>query len=209
MAAILSQCVNGEWKAILIALNSRKGFSYLPGMGRRYVIVYGFTQTLIYSPALHYYLYIVYMYNSRVVKLWMHKNAGLASGKKIFWFIVLYPQSIIHIKHSQHDDVIKWKHFPRHSPLVRGIHCHANIYFLRSINMMQSTQCSCLVSFCHCLTLVGFLIPYHTYFTLSGQSYKLIMIVSGPVEQPYWCGYIYILGAFVTNHNALQSASGT
>ena len=24
--------------------------------------------------------------------------------------------------HDVHDDVIKWKHFPRYSPLVRGIH---------------------------------------------------------------------------------------
>ena len=24
--------------------------------------------------------------------------------------------------HSRHDDVIKWKHFPRHWPFVRGIH---------------------------------------------------------------------------------------
>ena len=24
--------------------------------------------------------------------------------------------------HSQHDDVIKWKHFPRYWPFVRGIH---------------------------------------------------------------------------------------
>ena len=24
--------------------------------------------------------------------------------------------------HSQHDDVIKWKHFPRNRPFVRGIH---------------------------------------------------------------------------------------
>ena len=27
-----------------------------------------------------------------------------------------------HVNLSQHDDVIKWKHFPRYWPFVRGIH---------------------------------------------------------------------------------------
>ena len=26
------------------------------------------------------------------------------------------------VTHTQHDDVIKWKHFPRYWPIVRGIH---------------------------------------------------------------------------------------
>ena len=26
------------------------------------------------------------------------------------------------LKHQEHDDVIKWKHFPRYCPFVRGIH---------------------------------------------------------------------------------------
>ena len=35
-----------------------------------------------------------------------------------------YPQITmsIHIFSGQHDDVIKWKHFPRYWPFVRGIH---------------------------------------------------------------------------------------
>ena len=30
--------------------------------------------------------------------------------------------SLLQICYSQHDDVIKWKHFPRYWPFVRGIH---------------------------------------------------------------------------------------
>ena len=28
---------------------------------------------------------------------------------------------------DEHDDVIKWKHFPRNWPFVRGIHCDAPV----------------------------------------------------------------------------------
>ena len=42
--------------------------------------------------------------------------------------MIYFSLSIYHLKAScvttitQHDDVIKWKHFPRHWPFVRGIH---------------------------------------------------------------------------------------
>ena len=42
---------------------------------------------------------------------------------QIQWFLstcIQYILSIMHIVH--HDDVIKWKHFPRYWPFVRGIH---------------------------------------------------------------------------------------
>ena len=30
--------------------------------------------------------------------------------------------AVIHFQHGSYDDVIKWKHFPRYWPFVRGIH---------------------------------------------------------------------------------------
>ena len=32
------------------------------------------------------------------------------------------PKNYTHDSHVFHDDVIKWKHFPRNWPFVRGIH---------------------------------------------------------------------------------------
>ena len=33
-----------------------------------------------------------------------------------------YPSGLLHWHRVNHDDVIKWKHFPRYWPIVRGIH---------------------------------------------------------------------------------------
>ena len=51
-----------------------------------------------------------------------------ASVKGVYWFhthvssIVLWAPRAAEDAGSQHDDVIKWKHFPRNWPFVRGIH---------------------------------------------------------------------------------------
>ena len=41
--------------------------------------------------------------------------------KKQIYFSCI-PRTIQHLKGQTHDDVIKWKHFPRYWPFVRGIH---------------------------------------------------------------------------------------
>ena len=37
-------------------------------------------------------------------------------------FVVISDRQILPISHKIHDDVIKWKHFPRYWPFVRGVH---------------------------------------------------------------------------------------
>ena len=43
-----------------------------------------------------------------------------------FWFCLFWCDPSTHLSHRDHsawhDDVIKWKHFPRYWPFVRGIH---------------------------------------------------------------------------------------
>ena len=43
---------------------------------------------------------------------------------RIGWHLALLHWNIttVHLWNHTHDDVIKWKHFPRHWPFVRGIH---------------------------------------------------------------------------------------
>ena len=46
-------------------------------------------------------------------------------GRPLTYSSVPYPERIDYIignKNNVHDDVIKWKHFPRYWPFVRGIH---------------------------------------------------------------------------------------
>ena len=50
----------------------------------------------------------------------------LPSQSMINWIDILRQQSLLfttwYIAVKSHDDVIKWKHFPRYWPFVRGIH---------------------------------------------------------------------------------------
>ena len=46
----------------------------------------------------------------------------LSGGVDINAIRVLEPMTNVFIVGGIHDDVIKWKHFPRHCPFVRGIH---------------------------------------------------------------------------------------
>ena len=60
------------------------------------------------------------------ITAWCHKtiwNIG-----RIYWCIYAFPASMCLTRCTvcwqpfNHDDVIKWKHFPRYWPFVRGIH---------------------------------------------------------------------------------------
>ena len=53
-------------------------------------------------------------FETQSCSLWRHCNVGNES--------VLSNTVEFHIIAPQHDDVIKWKHFPRYWPFVRGIH---------------------------------------------------------------------------------------
>ena len=53
----------------------------------------------------------------------------------------------LHQASSVHDDVIKWKHFPRYWPFVRGIHlAHGpvtrsfDVFFVLRLNIRLSKQ---------------------------------------------------------------------
>ena len=56
---------------------------------------------------------------------WLHVNfyvlvvVSLFPTDMIYYYII---KSYFGLKYISHDDVIKWKHFPRYWPLVRGIH---------------------------------------------------------------------------------------
>ena len=43
-------------------------------------------------------------------------------GRMIYMYIYIYTYIYIYRSQSPHDDVIKWKHFPRYWPFLRGIH---------------------------------------------------------------------------------------
>ena len=53
----------------------------------------------------------------------MMKHASVFEIKYIYW---VYNMCVVYLDllvvSTQHDDVIKWKHFPRYWPFVRGIH---------------------------------------------------------------------------------------
>ena len=53
-------------------------------------------------------------FETQSCSLWRHCNVGNESA--------LSNTVEFHIIAPQHDDVIKWKHFPRYWPFVRGIH---------------------------------------------------------------------------------------
>ena len=74
-------------------------------------------------------------HHKRIVRLrylqqWSYHS--LALSNRYYNIMVIYdcklsrPNCIIHCRswwgHDSHDDVIKWKHFPRYWPFVRGIH---------------------------------------------------------------------------------------
>ena len=63
---------------------------------------------------LHYQLFI-YCHNSNLGWFFLQR-------KSMSKYIFPYTASNGPIKSYVHDDVIKWKHFPRHWPFVRGIH---------------------------------------------------------------------------------------
>ena len=49
------------------------------------------------------------LYNA--ICFWMYFDVSYSNKNDLIWFDLI-----------THDDVIKWKHFPRHCPFVRGIH---------------------------------------------------------------------------------------
>ena len=51
------------------------------------------------------------------VKLGYHAHVWYKCDAKLLWYI-----RTLHKLMPEHDDVIKWKHFPRYCPHVRGIH---------------------------------------------------------------------------------------
>ena len=54
----------------------------------------------------------------------MHISAGdpVTNQPLIYWLHGWWPSSFTCQNINLHDDVIKWKHFPRYWPFVRGIH---------------------------------------------------------------------------------------
>ena len=67
------------------------------------------------------------------LRFWYHSDIQLSviqsggnSPEKLGhqWKIVLFPDNNSSLRSSQtnHDDLIKWKHFPHYWPFVRGIH---------------------------------------------------------------------------------------
>ena len=57
---------------------------------------------------------------------WQCSFLNCGKNEEQYWFWMEDPKIIIHITQKKlvgsHDDVIKWKHFPRNWPFVRKIH---------------------------------------------------------------------------------------
>ena len=57
--------------------------------------------------------------NTRCYKLHFTQNKSSSWGRQpVDWFVIVW----FVYQSKRHDDVIKWKHFPRYWPFVRGIH---------------------------------------------------------------------------------------
>ena len=55
--------------------------------------------------------------------------------EEIAWYIrITISLNVVHKGSIYHDDVIKWKHFPRNWSFVRGIHRYVTMYFCIYIN---------------------------------------------------------------------------
>ena len=61
--------------------------------------------------------------NGYRTRIWISRvwNQTQEDGNRIEWFVLLL-NMMTPWKRFHHDDVIKWKHFPRYWPFVRGIH---------------------------------------------------------------------------------------
>ena len=63
--------------------------------------------------------------NVSMNKWWNFVSDELIYGRKMFCFVWTVLRPVIcecHVMAFKHDDVIKWKHFPRYWPFVRRIH---------------------------------------------------------------------------------------
>ena len=66
-------------------------------------------------------------YWEHIANVWVGVANFLWAHKSVIWCLcpVLHSNeriSSLSWQHNHHDDVIKWKHFPRYWPFVRGIH---------------------------------------------------------------------------------------
>ena len=85
------------------------------------------THTHIY---IHIYICIyIYTYNAENVSIWWRYHVSVVdyTHKKCKgregWDFLLYPCTFyVYTPRLKHDNVIKWKHFPRYWPFVREIH---------------------------------------------------------------------------------------
>ena len=56
-----------------------------------------------------------------ITNTWVRKVPNMCKLLfKLFWRNCVHLTRVV--RYSSHDDVIKWKHFPRYRPFVRGIH---------------------------------------------------------------------------------------